>query len=124
MENVRVINVLSPETYADCHIKGSLNIPYDSLIEYTKNFPKDTEMVVYCASYVCPMSGRAATLLKDQGFTNVCAYEGGAAEWVALGYPTEGPAQMKYLHEKYNKPEDTGEIKTISAQELKRKLSL
>ncbi len=84
--------------YADCHIKGSINVPYDNLVEYTKDLPKDTEIVVYCASYVCPMSRRAYTLLKDQGFTNIRAYEGGAAEWHKLGYPTEGPAKMIYLH--------------------------
>ncbi len=125
MTSFRLINVLSPETFADCYITGSINVPFEKLAEYTKDLPKDTEMIVYCASYVCPMSRRAWQLLKDLGFTQIRAYEGGAAEWHALGYPTEGPAQMSYLKEEYDQPAHTGEkIATISAQELKKKLGL
>lgn len=125
MKNFLLINVLSPETFADCHISGSINVPYDNLTEYTKDLPKDTEMIVYCASYICPMSRKAWQLLNYLGFTNIRAYEGGAAEWHALGYPTEGPAKASYLKEDYDQPAHTEEeIATISAQELKKKLAL
>ncbi len=118
-----VINVLSPEVYEDCHITGSINVPYDTLADHVKDMPKDTEMVVYCASFMCPMSRRAWQLLKDLGFTNVRAYEGGAAEWYSKGYPTEGPAQQAYLKERYEKPSGHEEVTTITAEELKEKLS-
>jgi len=122
MNKLRVINVLSPETYEDCHITGSINVPLDTIVEYAKDLPKDAELVVYCASYTCPMSKRAWRLLKDQGFTNVRAYEGGAAEWYSLGYPTTGQAQLKYLKERYDKP-GNGDVEIITADELKEKLS-
>ncbi len=123
MENIRVINVLSPDTYEDCRIKGSINVPLDTLADYVKDLPKDSELIVYCASYMCPMSKRAWRLLKDQGFTNIRAYEGGTAEWYSLGYPTEGPAQKTYLKEQYDRPTDNGEVETITVEELKEKLS-
>ncbi len=123
MNTIRVINVLSPETYEDCHIAGSINVPYDNLAEYANDLPKDAELVVYCASYMCPMSKRAWHLLKDKGFTNVRAYEGGTSEWYSLGYPTKGVAELKYLKEHYDKPIANGDIETITAEELKEKLS-
>jgi len=123
MKNLRVINVLSPDVYEDCHIKGSINVPYDSLADYAKDVPKDTELVVYCASYRCPMSKRAWHLLKDQGFTNIKAYEGGAAEWYSLGHPTEGPAEKSYLKEKYDQTFDNGDMEIITAEQLREKLS-
>lgn len=123
MEKFLLINVLAPDVYADCHIKGSINVPYDMLSDYVQKLPKDTDIILYCASYVCPMSKRAWHLLKSLGCTNVKAYEGGAAEWYVLGYPTEGPALLSYLHEEYDKPTETGEIATISAKDLLKRLS-
>lgn len=124
MQDVQVINVLSPDVYKDCHISGSINVPFDQLAEYSDVLPKDADIIVYCASYMCPMSKRAWQLLKDKGFTNIRAYEGGTAEWHALGYPTEGPATLSYLQESYDKPLEHGEVEIISVEELKEKLSM
>ena len=123
MDEIRVINVLSKDVYDDCHITGSVNVPLDDLVEYGKDIPKDAELVVYCANYMCPMSKRAWRLLKDQGFSNVRAYEGGASEWYSLGYPTIGPATQQYLKEKYDKPLENGDVEVITADQLKEKLS-
>lgn len=117
-----VINVLSPEVYEDCHIKGSLNVPYDRLAEFVQDLPKDTELIVYCASYICPMSRRAWQLLKDKGFINVRAYEGGMAQWYSQGYPFEGPGEQDYLHDQYDQPIAHEKIATITMDELKKKL--
>lgn len=121
---MQIINVLSPSIFEDCHIKGSVNVPFDSLVDYVEDLPKDTELVVHCASYLCPMSKRAWQLLKDQGFINVKAYEGGTAEWYALGFPTEGPAEQTYLNEHYDKPTTSGDVETIDAKGLHKKLVL
>jgi len=121
---MQIINVLGPAVFEDCHIKGSINVPLDSLVDYAKDIPKDTELVVHCASYICPMSKRAWQLLKDQGFTQVKAYEGGTAEWYAQGLPTEGPAEQTYLKEQYDKPITNGDVETIDIEELKQKLAL
>ncbi len=121
---MKVINVLSPEVFKDCHIKGSINVPFDELDAYAQTLAKDEEIVVQCASYVCPMSRRAWKLLHDKGFINVKAYEGGTAEWYALGLPTEGPAKLSYLTEHYDRPTAHDEVQTIEVEELKRKLGL
>ncbi len=121
---MQIINVLGPDIFEDCRIKGSINIPLDELAAYAEALPKDAELVVHCASYICPMSKRAWQLLNDKGFTNVKAYEGGTAEWYALGLPTEGPAQQSYLKEHYDKPTTNGDVETIEVEELRQKLAL
>jgi rhodanese-related sulfurtransferase len=122
--SMKLINVLSQEAYNDCHIKGSINVPYNELSDYARNLPKDAELILYCASYSCPLSRKAYQLLKSEGFTNLVAYEGGIAEWYSLGYPTEGPAKMDYLHEHHEQGHSVEGIKTMSAEELKKRLSL
>jgi len=80
-----IINVLSAEAFGKSHIPGSINIPQDQ-----DDFPdrvetvigdKSSPIVVYCASYSCDASKRAAIKLERAGFTNVMCYEGGMKEW-------------------------------------------
>ena len=125
MNNPYIINVLGAETHHDCHIKNTINAPLSLLAAYVKELPKDTELIVYCASYACPLSRKAWQLLTDLGFTNVYAYEGGINEWHQKGYPCEGPCKKEYLEEQHERPlEVEGIIKEISAEELKKKLEL
>lgn len=119
--SLQVINVLDPELYADAHIKGSINVPFDQLDEYLKKADKNAELVFYCANYSCSASGEAAKQAKEQGFTNARAYEGGTAEWVKLGYPYEGPATESYIHGDNPKPDHLADF-AISAEDLKAKM--
>lgn len=117
MEKLLIINVLSPDTYEDCRIKGSINVPVDKIEEYAKKLDKNTPIVVYCASYSCPASSRAWHKLKNMGFTNIKAYEGGMAEWKQKEYPLEGSCALEYLERK-EEPEERN-IETITAEVLK-----
>jgi rhodanese-related sulfurtransferase len=94
-----IINVLSEETYADCHIKGSINVPYDRLIENVAGWDKDKDIVLYCANSTCPKSKQAFELLADFGFTNLSEYSGGMKEWFKKGCETSGSCVMTYLHD-------------------------
>lgn len=94
-----VINVLAQEVYVDCHITGSINIPYDRLIETVSSWEKDKEIVLYCAQKNCDKSDMAYELLLDMGFTNLHTFPGGMHEWVSKNYDTSGMCQMRYLHE-------------------------
>lgn len=125
MNKIIVINALTKETFEDCHIKGSINIPLDQLEGAAKKFDKDAEIVVYCASNECPVSQKAWHLLHTLGFKNVRAYEGGLREWVQKKLPTEGACAAHYLKPPFGKPlpEDPA-IKKISAEELKKKLGV
>ncbi len=102
-EDLYVINVLDKESYEDCRIAGSINVPFDEVENFAKNLNRKSEVVVYCANYMCSASMSAAQKLKEMGFENVWAYEGGTAEWYQLGlkaegkYPIEGTCQASYL---------------------------
>lgn len=118
-----IINVLAKENYEDCHIKGSISVPYDQLEKYAQKLDKNQEIIVYCAHYQCPRSREAYKLLHKLGFKNVRAYEGGIREWFQLGLPVQGSCKADYLKEPNVKPSHAeAEIKTLSALELKKKL--
>lgn len=119
---MKVINVLSPYYYQDCHIKDSINIPLESLAEAGKTLDKNEEIILYCAHYQCPASKKAWHILNELGFTNIKAYEGGIVEWYQRGYPIDGEANEPYLLQSHAKEKDDS-VKTISAQELFNKIT-
>ena len=69
-EGAMLLDVRTPEEYAEGHIEGSKNIPLQS-IERTESVIKDksTPIFVYCRSGA--RSARAANILKRMGYTNV-----------------------------------------------------
>ncbi|MFI5333215.1 MAG: rhodanese-like domain-containing protein [Candidatus Babeliales bacterium] len=120
-----VINVLDKEVYDDCHIKGSVNVPFTKLSEYAQGLdPETAEVVVYCSNYMCSTSGHACKQLMKMGFKHVWAYEGGTAEWYQMGLPVEGPCKNSYLIQKIMPPRHEGEqaIAIITTQELAEKM--
>jgi rhodanese-related sulfurtransferase len=66
----RLLDVRSTGEFAGKHIEGAINIPVDQLAGRIAELgSKDTAIVVYCLSGA--RSGRAASLLRAQGFTTV-----------------------------------------------------
>ena len=66
----RVVDVRSPGEFKDGAYAGAVNIPISSLLARMKELePKDTPIVLYCASGA--RSGQGARLLKQAGFTDV-----------------------------------------------------
>lgn len=120
MAKLVVINALAKKHYDDCHIVGSISVPLDTIEAYASKLDKKTHIVVYCASYSCPVSEKAWRIFNALGFTNVWAYEGGMAEWSQKKYPCEGACQEEYLN-RQEKPLKH-DIKTMSADELKKKM--
>ena len=115
-----LINVLPKEMYEDCHIKGSINVPFDQLSSFAQDLEKEQPIAVYCASYTCKSSRKAWELLNEMGFTQLWAYEGGMAEWYHAGFPYEGACKAPYLSKEIEKPEEVPEgIKQIEAEELR-----
>lgn len=124
-----VVNVLDKEVYDDCHIKGSISVPFESFKDYaTKNWDKlATKIVVYCANHQCTASLEAAKMLvHDLGFEkkNVWTYEAGCAGAQHEGIPVEGPCKEDYLKEYKAGPEKDEEdgIQVISTEGLKKLL--
>lgn len=123
-----VINVLDKESYDDCNIAGSVNVPFADVESFAKDIDRNTEMVVYCANYMCTASGAAAQKLKEMGFEKVWAYEGGTAEWYQLGkadsnYPVKGSCAASYLTAANEKPaEEASDVTVITAAQLREKM--
>ncbi len=86
-------NVLTEKQFQQEHIPGSVNIPV-TVENFAERFlneagSKDRKIVVYCASFECQASSKAARKLEAAGFTDVYDFEGGMKEWKEGGYPTE-----------------------------------
>jgi rhodanese-related sulfurtransferase len=81
-----LVNVLPREEFNQRHIRTSINVPVGSA-----DFPqrveavaggKQREIVVYCASFDCDASEKAARELDEAGFSRVFDYEGGTKDWL------------------------------------------
>lgn len=84
-EDFVLANVLSPEQFNEKHIRTSINVPVgDDHFEQTMGKVtgnKDRKVVVYCASFECDASPKAAKRLEAAGFSQVYDYAGGTQDW-------------------------------------------
>lgn len=119
---VVVVNVMDEKYYQDCHIKGSIHIPFDKFEDRIKSMNKNNEYVLYCSNYACTTSDFCVKIMKKAGFKNVFKYPGGIVEWYAKGYPVTGPCKMDYLKEENDKFDDEEADYVISAEDLKSKM--
>ena len=69
-----VLDVRTTQEFASGHVKGSLNIPLDSLATRMKELPKDKPIITCCASGM--RSATAKSVLTNNGFQEV--YNGGS----------------------------------------------
>lgn len=77
-DNYEIIDVRTREEYAEGHIAGAFNIPYDEINELIE-FPQDTILFVYCQSGT--RSKIAAEKLIELGYE---VYDLGAYESINL----------------------------------------
>lgn len=92
-----IIDARDPQDYAEGHIRGAINLPYDevisnpSLIEtlQTGGLP----IVTYCGGEGCEVSLGVAEELCVAGHRQVAVYVGGYPEWVGAGNPVERAAE-------------------------------
>lgn len=124
-----VINVLEKEFYDDCHIKGSISVPFgqeDSFIAALEkkygNNKDEIEVVVYCSNYMCSASGSITKKMISKGF-KALAYEAGMADWYAQGLPSDGQC-AKVTKAMPAPQEHTHEFPVISTQELAVKMGV
>jgi len=93
---VILIDVRDKADYEAEHIKGSISVPIGELLmRALEHWDKDHEVIVYCGSFECPASTKAAKLLDDAGFENVIEYEGGLKDWKMAGFMTDGAGAIK-----------------------------
>jgi len=80
-----MLDVRTPEEYAQGHIAGATLIPVQELEQRLAEVPKDRQVYVYCRSGV--RSARASAMLFKAGYTNIENVTGGIRAWQAAGYP-------------------------------------
>jgi rhodanese-related sulfurtransferase len=87
-----LVDVRSPDLYANGHAPGAINIPHRKLIESTLNrYPRETIFVVYCAGPHCNGAHRGAIRLAKLG-RPVKIMIGGMTGWLDEGFSTESGA--------------------------------
>ena len=84
-EAIQLIDVRSPEEFAEGHLEGAINIPLDSFDPATLPDPAGAERVLYCRSD--RRSGLAADRLAQSG-ADAVHMDGGILAWIDAGLPT------------------------------------
>ena len=80
-----LLDVRTPEEFADGHIPGAINISVQTLSDRLNEVPQDRPIVIYCRSG--NRSAQAATILSNAGYSNI--YDmGSLGAWTAAGLPT------------------------------------
>ena len=84
--NILIVDVRTPEEYAQGHLKGAINIPLSDLPLRIVKFEQNRPILVYCQTGY--RSAEASSILMKAGFTKVYNLEGGITAWINAGYPT------------------------------------
>ncbi|MDG5746675.1 rhodanese-like domain-containing protein [Qipengyuania sp. XHP0207] len=84
-EAIQLIDVRTPEEFAQGHIAGAINVPLDEFDPAALPDPQGAERVLYCRSD--RRSGIAAEKLADASGRNAVHLEGGILAWDAAGLP-------------------------------------
>ena len=77
-QKAKIVDVRTPAEYKGGHIKGSINIPLNSIHSADKKLKTGEPIILICASGM--RSGQAVQILKGKGYTAV--YNGGG--WRSL----------------------------------------
>ncbi len=68
-EGAFLVDVRSPGEFASGHVKGSVNIPLDTVQNQLSKFKNKKHIIVFCRSG--NRSGMAKNILEQNGFKNV-----------------------------------------------------
>lgn len=94
---VIIVDVLDRSSYQKEHIKEAISIPLSELAESAaKCLPnKNSTIVVYCGSFECSASTKAAEALMSMGYLNVMDYKGGLKDYREAHLPMESGSAKK-----------------------------
>jgi rhodanese-related sulfurtransferase len=88
-DHLLVLDVRTPQEYAEGHVPGAVNVPYGQLASRLAEIPKDKDVVLYCKSG--RRAGIAADVLAANGYTRLSHLEGDMPAWAAKGHAVEKP---------------------------------
>lgn len=83
-----LLDVRSPQEFAQGHLPGAINIPLEELEQRLAELAADQELVAYCRGPYCVLSQNAAVLLRAKGF-KVRRLDQGFTDWQAAGLRVE-----------------------------------
>jgi rhodanese-related sulfurtransferase len=87
------LDARSPELYAEGHIQGAVNLPWDAFEatfpQVMAGVPHDTTVVTYCDGETCGLSKDLAFALLQQGYFNVRVLVNGWTLWQQSNLPVE-----------------------------------
>ena len=86
-QHLFVLDVRSPQEFAEGHIAGAVNVPYDQIAARLAEVPKDKDVVLYCRTG--RRTGIAAEVLAANGYTRLSHLDGDMTAWVEKGRPVE-----------------------------------
>lgn len=94
-KKLKLVDVLSGESYAKEHIKGAISLPLAQIDKKAGDLLEEDDLIVtYCASFECPASSQAAEKLAALGYKNVLDYKGGLKDYKEGNLPLEGSAHI------------------------------
>jgi len=86
-----IIDAREPSEYAEGHIPGALNLPYDEVVtdpERLEKFdPQGKPIIIYCGGGTCELSMNLGFAMVNAGKKKVLVFMGGWPEWATSGYP-------------------------------------
>lgn len=91
-----LLDVLGENSYKNAHLPGAEMVDAhkgrDEFLSDVESIvgDKSKELVVYCGSFSCQLSPKAASILSSAGYQNVYDFEGGLKDWAKGGYSLEG----------------------------------
>jgi rhodanese-related sulfurtransferase len=89
-EDFKLVEVLASKEYKEGHIPGAMNLPLSELENGArKKLEKTEKIVVYCESYTCHASTKAARKLLELGYVDVLDFKGGKRWWRHAGLELE-----------------------------------
>lgn len=80
-----VLDVRTPEEFAEGHIEGAVNIPMRSLVANLDQIPTDVAVIVHCKSGF--RAALAAPVLGTVGYDNFKVFSGSYNAWLEAGEP-------------------------------------
>lgn len=82
-----IVDVRTPDEWSANHIPESINIPLSQLQQRLEEIPHNRRVAVHCAGGY--RSSMAASVLNQQGRTNLIELAGGIAAWQAANLPVQ-----------------------------------
>jgi rhodanese-related sulfurtransferase len=86
-----VLDVRTPEEFAEGHVPGAVNIPHTDLGARLSEVQSENGVALYCM--VGPRARMGEKTLQDAGFEKVFHLDGGLAAWQQAGFPVDASSE-------------------------------